>query len=63
MVTTARTLTMAKVQRQPKAWLTAVATGTPMTVATVRPSRMVETARVRSRNGTSDAATRAATPK
>ncbi|MNP63343.1 hypothetical protein D3C76_1587270 [compost metagenome] len=60
---TANTLTMAKVQRQPNSWLTAVATGTPMTVATVSPSRMVETARVRRRRGTSEAATRAATPK
>ena len=63
MVITARTLTMAKVQRQPKAWLTRLAKGTPMTVATVSPIRMVETARVRRCSGTMEAATRAATPK
>ena len=38
---------MAKVQRQPWAWLMMLTTGTPSTVPTVRPISMVETARVR----------------
>ncbi len=54
---------MAKQERQPIHWPTAVAKGTPMIVATVRPIITIETAWARLLTGTSDAATRAATPK
>ncbi|MDH6634879.1 UNVERIFIED_ORG: hypothetical protein M2438_000054 [Methylobacterium sp. SuP10 SLI 274] len=55
--------TRAKLQRQPTACPMPLASGTPTMVATDRPRITRETACVRRSRGTSEAATREATPK
>ncbi len=60
---TAISPTKTKAARQPKAWPSAAAMGTPTSVALVRPSITSPTARARRPGGASDAATSAATPK
>ena len=62
-VSSASTATMAKPQRQPIAWPSQLAQGTPMMVATVSPISTRAEAWARRSCGTSEAATSMATPK
>ena len=62
-VNRASPVTTQNADRQPAACPSQFATGTPITVATVRPSMTRETAQVRRSAGTRDAATSEAMPK
>jgi len=62
-VSSARIAAAAKAARQPSAWPSHVAAGTPTTFATLRPSRTRDTARARRSGPARSAATSAATPK